>query len=885
MTEMLRVFGDTLETHDYSVIESVDLPSRPERLEPIPDEYRSGSVNRWLGQSFPGGLWSHQADALRRIAANANVVIATGTASGKTLVFQSAALHLLDHSPDAAVLVFYPLKALVADQLVSWRRVLASAGYSEDTVASLHGDVRPDERDKLMRTARVIVATPDVTHAWLMSNLAKPQHKRFFGRLRLVVIDEAHVFDSVFGSNFAYLFRRIIVAARLANRRDEAMPLRVVAASATISNPAEHLLALTGLEFEVVDEKCDGSPRHDRRILHLATSVGTEASLAAGLQRDLLSGSDVGSFITFVDSRQGAERLALSTDVDDSVRPYRSGYENTDRSAIEERLRDGSLRGVVSTSALELGIDIPHFSVGLNIGVPASRKSFRQRLGRVGRKKPGAFAIIAEPYALRRFGTTLAEYYANSVEPSYLYLQNRFIQFAHARCLADELEMLGVVGKKALPGFVSWPGGFKGVFDFSYVGGAAARPREFDNIHRVGGDAPHYNYPLRNVAEEGFIVATGGGASGPQRRVGSLTLQQAIREAFPGAIYLHLAAGWKVHEWRSTAFERAIRVSTTPSRAFPKPLLRTFVNISIERDAVVEGRYRKSETGFLAECQLQITERVEGFVDRGERKLYRDLQATDPCMRSKTRDFRTTGVVLRIGEPWFTKKGVKEKVAEALRELLLREYSISPSDVDSAATNISLLRGNQKEATVDAIVLYDSTHGSLRLSEPAYTRLDELLKRLKSAVESTPDEADLLPSDIVASLCNWADRLDKASGDDIAEVLDRSGDVGRDGWLQVYARGSQVAKRDIQGVLTDIEIIEPEIADLEGAPTLCYRYRVAAGGRAFTRADAIEAVGDGWHFEYWNPRTDKYLDAIDDLIVDEREHRISLTDSVSEAET
>ena len=518
MPDMLRAFEVALDDGDYSIVEALELPSRPERLLPVPQGYRSGAAGRWLAKAFPSGIWSHQANALERFDAGKNIVISTSTASGKTLVFQSAALRVLEEHPDAALLVFYPLKALLADQLASWRRVLFDAGYNENTVSALDGDVRADEREKLMRSARIIVATPDVTHAWLISNLANPVHKQFFGRLRLVVIDEAHVFDSVFGSNFAFLFRRLAVAARMANRSREPSPLRVVSASATISNPAEHLRALTGLEFEAVDESLDGSPQHTRRVLHLACKPGTEASLAADLHRRMLSGSDADSFITFVDSRQGAERLAISTDVEEAVRPYRSGYEGADRRAIEDALRDGSLRGVVSTSALELGIDIPHFSVGLNIGVPASRKSFRQRLGRIGRRKPGSFAIIAEPYAFRRFGMNLSEYYASSVEPSYLYLENRFIQFSHARCLADELEMLGVSGKKVVPGFTTWPNGFAAVFDFAYLGGAAARPREFDPISRVGGDAPHYNYPLRTVAEEGFQSHDRGRRFGPAAR-------------------------------------------------------------------------------------------------------------------------------------------------------------------------------------------------------------------------------------------------------------------------------------------------------------------------------------------------------------------------------
>ena len=537
----------------------------------------------------------------------------------------------------------------------------------------------------------------------------------------------------------------------------------------------------------------------------------------------------------------------------------------------------------MSTSALELGINIPHFSVGLNIGVPASRKSFRRRLGRVGRQKPGAFAVIAEPYALRRFGMGLEEYYASSVEPSYLYLANRFIQFAHARCLAEELEMLGVTGRKSLPGFISWPEGFNTVFDFAYIGGATARPREFDTIYRIGGDNPHYNYPLRNVAEEGFVVATGGGGSGPPRRIGDLTLQQAIREAFPGAIYLHLAKGWKVHEWRSTAWERSIRVSATQSPIYPKPLLRTFVNISIDRDGIVERHYRRNDTGFLAECQCQITERVEGYVDRGERKLYRDLQATEPNMRAKTRDFRTTGVVIRINQPWFTKKGVKERVADVLKDLLLREYSISPSDVDVTATNISVIRDNQKEALIDAIVIYDSINGSLRLSEPAYAKINLLLGRLRTAVESTADEADLLSPELVSELYGWTERLEPEHIEEITQMLRSEHQSNPDGWLQVYAPGSQLAKRDVQGILTDIEIIVPEIVSIEGPPKLFYRYKVSNSGvKALAAAETIEATGDEWQFSYWNPQTDKYQDSIDDLVVRDTDRPISISDSIFE---
>jgi DEAD/DEAH box helicase domain-containing protein len=477
-------------------------------------------------------------------------VIATGTASGKSLVFQTAALAILEKDPEARVAVFYPLKALAADQLVGWKKALVSAGYSETLVAECHGDIEIDARFQSLEEARVLIMTPDVCHHWLLKNLVKLSVKRFISNIQLIVIDEAHVLEGVFGSHVAFLLRRLQVARAIAQKgRVSTKKLRFVAASATISNPDDHLKALTGRSFSVVDESQDGSPAQSRSLVHLACKTNP-ASILPELQQELLQSSTQGSFISFVDSRQGVERAVVQTN-HPLVRPYRSGYEADDRISIENALRNGALRGVVSTSALELGINIPHFAIGLNAGVPNSRKAFRQRFGRVGRAQPGSFAVIADPNDFRRFGSTFAEYWNGSIEPSTLYLKNRFMQFTHARCLVDELEMLGVMGKAVVPSNIEWPSGFNEAFEYARPGGV--RPREFDQIAAIGGDSPHLNYPIRNIAEGTFSIA-----QNQHQRVGSVTLQQAIREAYPGAIYLHLARGYKVLEWRNTAWERTI---------------------------------------------------------------------------------------------------------------------------------------------------------------------------------------------------------------------------------------------------------------------------------------------------------------------------------------
>ena len=863
MTNIADALEHLIERDDFSVVERLELPARPARTVAIPDAFRDGTPGRWLtndGQ-LQGRLWLHQAKALEAAADGRNVVISTGTASGKSLVFQAFAFSVLDKVDDAAVIVFYPQRSLAEDQLKSWRVAAERAGMPPDVIVKIDGSVPRGKRADLLKNGRIVLMTPDVCHAWLLDEISTSDHRDFLARISLVVIDEAHVLEGIFGSNFAYLFRRLCVTRAMARPRRQLRPLQAMAASATILTPEDHLGDLTGLKFDAIGENDDGSPQYTRSVFHVCTQHGTETETTAPLLTQLIDESDGGSFIAFVDSRPGTEQLAIKIDRD-SVESYRSGFEADDRAAIENSLRAGALRGVVSTSALELGIDIPHFVVGLNVGVPRSRKSFRQRLGRVGRNSAGQFIVFAEPYAFKRFGATLEEYYRKSVEPSYLYLDNRFVQYAHARCLAEELEMLGATGRRVAPANVSWPSGFSNILDFSYPGSPSARPREFDQVALVGGNRPHLNYPLRNAPEETFSVVhrSGGPAGSPGHRVGHLNLQQAIREAFPGATYLHQKRGWRVHGWRNTAFERTIRVSPAKALWFRKPIIRTFVNLSLDREGVVDGRLRIGEGGFLAECDLQITQRVEGYRDRGERKFYKDLRQENPEMAPKTREFRTTGVAMRIDEAWFQKAGLKQRICATLRDLLRREYSISSQDVDGAATNISLIRDGRRESVSDVIVLFDATHGSLRLTEPAYLRFEHLIDQLDRSVQNTPPDDGLLSTGVVSDLRDWFDRL----GDEGGSGFETSVGEAPAGWIQVFEKGSVVARRDKEGVLRDIEIVGWEIMDIDGAQKLMYLYKTHASGKAAVSAENVVSQGDRWNVVFWNSQTGETRESLDE---------------------
>ena len=274
----------------------------------------------------------------------------------------------------------------------------------------------------------------------------------------------------------------------------------------------------------------------------------------------------------------------------------------------------------------------------------------------------------------------------------------------------------------------------------------------------------------------------------------------------------------------------------------------------------MEGRFRQGAQGFLAECHLQINERVEGFREGEERRFYKDLRQRKPGMTPKTRDFRTTGVVMRIDKEWFRGPGVKQRAADSLRDLVLREYSISPRDVDAAATNVSIIRNGQREAVSDALVLFDATHGTLRLTEPVYLRLSDLLAQLARSVRMTPPDEERVSPEIVAGLETWLGHLGTEQGA-APEVFDFDDDSG---WVQVYDVGSIVARRDSQGVLHDMEVEGHEFRVFEDKVQLFYLYKTGKPLKAMTAAESVEPVGDEWTMVYLNRETGDKQESLDD---------------------
>ena len=870
MYDALRRILRNHDNNDFSVIESFEMPGQSARFGAIPPFLFESPMGLYLHQEF-GQLWDHQAQALAALGEGANVVISTGTASGKSLVFQSLAFHKVLRNPDSRVLVFYPLKALAADQLRRWETMAGYLELGEAAIGRIDGSVPLYEREGILQRAQIVIMTPDVCHAWLMHRLSLPVVRDFVRSLCILVMDEAHTLEGVFGSNFAFLIRRLI-AARNHLLRDDAKStkLQLVAATATIANPGEHMKCLTGSDFSVISHNDDGAPQSERIVVHLACQVGRGVQVVKKLHNYLLNEGQEGAFITFLDSRQGVEGLVMATQgnkhsseltdllADADVLPYRAGYDRVDRQQIERKLQSDSLRGVVSTSALELGIDIPRLRVGFNIGVPANRKAYRQRLGRVGRgqNQPGAFVVIAPANEFSMYGTTFWEYHERSVESSYLYLDNRFMQFAHGRCLAAELEFLEVPPRT--PTHVAWPQGFSEMHAAARPGGN--RPPEYDAIAALGGDTPHYGYPLRNVGEVNFQIKL----HPMTESIGEMNQLQALRECYPGATYLHLARAYKVSAWHTNTFEPFILVQRGIRGRSTKPRVTTWINAELTTVDFLGNRVLQGENGFLAECNMQITEKVQGFVDErsGRFHSYQELQRCDPNMRARSRNFRTSGVVLCINHEWFKESSFKRTFADRLRDVFVREYSVSPQDIGSAASNISVRTLDRTRIRGGCVVVFDEIYGSLRLTERLYLEFEHVLERM-SAAAATEVESDDNSLDPLA--VEWIlEEFSTFTAPGLSEDMGVEGGAPT-GYEQVFAVGSRVCYRPPrQMTVVDVEIIQPTLMDGK----LMYQVRVPQrpGHPPVLRwiaESALEPSGeaDAWNYAWWNRETQMYEDS------------------------
>ena len=782
---------ETLLKSGWNLAHTVTLASREKQVFASEELALSEAAYRFLASS-DAKLYLHQREAVRRLLDGSNVCMTTGTASGKSLPFYIAGIDQLARNPGSKIIAVYPMKALGYEQEERWKQALAQSGLTAQ-VGRIDGQVAVKTRMDILRRSSVVILTPDVIHAWLLNNIGDKAVLTFLKRVELMVVDEVHSYTGVFGSNSAFLFRRLQHALTMLGSKPS-----YICASATIANPQAHLMKLFGAEFTLVGSDLDTSPRHQVEV-QLATPRPDADLLSqvTDLLRQIAETSD-SKFIAFVDSRKQAEHissiLARSQDQKQdeeqeteahldfdflrrlNVLPFRSGFEEHDRSIIQERLKSGSLRGVVSTSALELGMDISQLGTGILVGVPRSSTSLFQRIGRIGRHSSGTVVIVNTgtiyDEAIFRNPQDLLN---RPMAESSLYLENARIQYIHALCLARQggehdkvREAVNKAETTDLETQVIWPAGFMDICRRERLGEV---PADLQNMKADAGEEPNHTFPLRDV-ESQFKIEFKQGPE--QRQLGSLSHGQMMREAYPGAIYYYITQPYRIYsvDMRS----RIIRARAEKRYTTNPQNLSTCVFPNLTEGNV--HRAKSHDVLIAAECNLQIREAVCGYKERrGPNEAFHGypiLSTTSGIsfgLDRFVRNYFTTGVILT--HPALNWDGVDcSLVASLIYEAFLMLVPFERQDMGVAVDKHRTPREGIEQGN-KFIALHDQTYGSLRLSGRL---LEEqwLSKTLVRAVELCQEQEVTVdhPNTLVAlkALCASADQAEVATpfGMDIA---------------------------------------------------------------------------------------------------------------------
>ena len=523
------------------------------------DEPLVSSLQGCLDEHGLSPLYTHQAEAVNNARQGKNVMVATSSASGKTLCYNIAVLEALLTESGSRALYLFPTKALAQDQLRGLRELFCPDIFKLEEFDTFDGDTPQVERAKVRRRARVILTNPDMLHIGILPN--HQSWSRLFAHLKYVVVDEAHTYRGVFGSHVACVLRRL---RRLCNFYGSTP--HFICCSATIANPGEHVERLVGLPFTVVNS--DGSPHGGKDfvfwnppIIDEAKSIRRSAnSEATALFTELVSRSI--RALTFVRTRRLTEliynysrrRLAeTSQALAKRIKPYRAGYLPEERRQIEQELFSGQLLGVVATNALELGIDIGDLEATVLTGYPGSIASAWQQAGRSGRSRDESLSfLIALDNPLDQYFMRHPDYFfQKNFENALVNPSNPYILRAHLLCAAWELPLSSddevFFGSTLIQertelegrGMLRGRGGNKW-----YLTPAISYPVQGINIRSTSGE----NFALIDTST-GSLLET-------------IEASVALFQLHPGAIYLHLGESYVVTEL-NLANHTAYAVPTT----------------------------------------------------------------------------------------------------------------------------------------------------------------------------------------------------------------------------------------------------------------------------------------------------------------------------------
>jgi DEAD/DEAH box helicase domain-containing protein len=713
------------------------LPPREPTLVKLPElEPELLEALRKMGASR---LYSHQLEAYERVLAGENVVVATATASGKSLCYKIPAFQNALGRAKSRAIFLYPTKALAQDQLGKINafdlRGVHPATYDGDTPHALRADIR--------RRANILLTNPDMLNIGIL-----PNHESwddFLRNLEIVAVDEAHVLRGVFGSHVAAVLRRLRRVAVLHGGDP-----RFVLTSATIANPQELAESLTGLPFTLVDN--DGASTGERRVIFrnpplLDKEKGERRSL---LTEGALVFANLVSqgvrTIAFARTRKAAELIyryaadRLGVDGARRISPYRAGYTPRERREIEGRLFRGDLLGVVSTNALELGVDVGTLDAVVCCGYPGSVASIWQQWGRAGRGKNPALAVyIAGRDSLDQFlFENPPRVLGRRVEAARVTMENPYILGPHLLAAAHEAPLDADDEEYFGPAYRSVA---KAMMEDRALASSGGR------LVYVGGDNPARSISLRSASSETVLIADGEG-----EWIGTAEATRAPSELHPGATYLHRGTAYEVESLDLRSHRAVAR--RVPNRYYTRPRVETDVEIleEIEERDLANGsvlhwgRVRTTDSVMYFKKVRVADDKEVGVYPLDLPDVILETQAfwvTLPPLAGEARpSFESFGGALHAGE-------------HGLIGLLPLFAMCDRADIGGLSTPV------HRQSRLPTVFVYDGYPGGVGISRRGYDAFESLARDTLGVITRCPCERGC-PACIQSPKCgNWNEPLSK----------------------------------------------------------------------------------------------------------------------------
>lgn len=691
-------------------------------------------------------LFSHQALACSLARAGRHVVSATPTASGKTLTYTLPVLEQLLADPASRALFMFPLKALAQDQLRAFEELTSTLPKSaRPTVAVYDGDTTPYQRKKLRQNPpNVLITNPEMLHLAIL-----PHHETwstFLAGLTHIVVDEVHTYRGVMGSHMAHVFRRL---ARVCERFG-AKPTHLFC-SATIGNPGDLAHMLTGLPVEVVKES--GAPSGKRHFLFVNPLEGAAHTAILLLKAALARGLRT---IVYAQSRKMVELIALwaaqkAGPMASRISAYRSGFLPEERRDIESRMASGELLAVITTSALELGIDIGGLDLCILAGYPGTVMSTWQRGGRVGRSvRESAVILVAGEDALDQyFMRHPDDFFDRPPEDAVVNPDNPAILARHLECAAAEYAL------RAGEAYLA-PQPVQAELTRLMESGKLLLDAAGERIHSAR-KSPHRDVDLRGSGGRYHIEAD-------RVSIGFMDEHRAFREAHPGAVYLHRGVSYVVESLSLS--ERMALVTAKQVDYYTRPRgNKTTEILEIHQQGAAFGAR-------IGLGRLKVTETITGYERRKTRggQLLNIVPLDLPPLT-----FETEGVWFEI--PRYAQDEAERRLFHFMGGIHAVEHAaigILPllvmtdrNDLGGISTPLHPQLGRA------AVFIYDGVPGGVGLTRQAYVRATELMERTLSAITGCSCENGC-PSCVHSPKCGSGNRpIDKVAAQFVLEAVIR----------------------------------------------------------------------------------------------------------------